>query len=174
MNEFVNKVSGKTFNVKIVSSESVEIDNSLQNISITKQSGDVYLIHYKNRFFKCKLLNVNAHKLDIFLNNNRFTVECKSKLEVKAEEINSSKSQINTEKVEVFSPMPGLVLKILKNNGDVVKKGEPVLILEAMKMENEIISPADGVLGIEGLKEGQSIEKSFKLFEVNNLLFEKK
>jgi biotin carboxyl carrier protein len=31
--------------------------------------------------------------------------------------------------------MPGMIVKFLKNEGESVKKGDPVVVLEAMKME---------------------------------------
>ena len=34
--------------------------------------------------------------------------------------------------------MPGKVLKILKNPGDVVAEGESLLVIEAMKMEMQV------------------------------------
>jgi len=47
---------------------------------------------------------------------------------------------------EVYSPMPGKVIKIFVNEGDKVIKGDVLLIIEAMKMENAIVSPADGIV----------------------------
>lgn len=44
------------------------------------------------------------------------------------------------------APLPGTVLRILKNPGDAVKSGETVLLIEAMKMENEIVAPRAGVI----------------------------
>ncbi|KTC73046.1 acyl CoA carboxylase subunit alpha [Legionella birminghamensis] len=44
------------------------------------------------------------------------------------------------------APMPATVVAILKNEGDMVKKGEQLLILEAMKMEHSIRAPKDGVI----------------------------
>ena len=46
----------------------------------------------------------------------------------------------------VKAPMPGTILDIKVQPGQMVKKGEILLILEAMKMENEILSSADGVV----------------------------
>ncbi|MDR1912321.1 MAG: biotin attachment protein [Helicobacteraceae bacterium] len=46
----------------------------------------------------------------------------------------------------IKAPMPGSVVKILKNAGDRVKNGELVLVLEAMKMENEVFADADGAI----------------------------
>jgi acetyl-CoA carboxylase biotin carboxylase subunit len=49
---------------------------------------------------------------------------------------------------EVYTPMPGKVIKLLVNAGDKVNRGDVLLIIEAMKMENAIISPADGIVAL--------------------------
>ena len=46
----------------------------------------------------------------------------------------------------LVSPMPGILLRYLVEEGDEVKIGEPVAILEAMKMENTLPSPATGTI----------------------------
>lgn len=45
---------------------------------------------------------------------------------------------------KVLSPFPGLIKKFLVNEGETVKKDQPILVLEAMKMDNDITSPCDG------------------------------
>jgi biotin carboxyl carrier protein len=47
---------------------------------------------------------------------------------------------------EVKAPMPGLVLRILVEEGQSVKKGDGLLVLEAMKMENVIKATGEGVV----------------------------
>jgi biotin carboxyl carrier protein len=61
---------------------------------------------------------------------------------------------------ELRAPMPGLVLKILVEEGQKVKKGDNLLILEAMKMENSIKSPADVTIKSLKIKPGSKIEKN--------------
>lgn len=46
----------------------------------------------------------------------------------------------------VAAPMPGNILRVDVNQGDVVKAGQILVILEAMKMENEIVAPKDGTV----------------------------
>ncbi|MFA6411077.1 MAG: acetyl-CoA carboxylase biotin carboxyl carrier protein subunit [Syntrophales bacterium] len=46
----------------------------------------------------------------------------------------------------VVAPMPGTIMEILVQVGDVVKADEEIAILEAMKMENPICAPRDGVV----------------------------
>jgi biotin carboxyl carrier protein len=66
----------------------------------------------------------------------------------------------------LITQMPGKIVKIMKNVGDTVAKGETVLILEAMKMENEIKSGADGVIKTINVKEGQALDSGFLMVEI--------
>lgn len=64
------------------------------------------------------------------------------------------------------APMPGVVLKILVKEGDVVAKGAPLLILEAMKMEHQIVAPFDGRVASMNCKEGELVQQGANLVEV--------
>lgn len=66
----------------------------------------------------------------------------------------------------LITQMPGKIVKIMKNVGDKVTKGETVLILEAMKMENEIKSGADGTVKSINVKEGQALDSGFLMVEI--------
>ena len=60
---------------------------------------------------------------------------------------------------EIKAPMPGLVVRVLKEPGQAVAKGEGLIIMEAMKMENELKSPTDGEIGEVLVTTRQSVEK---------------
>jgi len=57
----------------------------------------------------------------------------------------------------VKSPLPGIVIDILVNVGDTVKKGQTVAMLEAMKMENAIQAPVDGQVTEINTNKGDSV-----------------
>lgn len=59
----------------------------------------------------------------------------------------------------ITAPLPGLVVKILVRDGDVVKRGQAVAILEAMKMENEVNAQSEGVVIDVRFKEGDSVNQ---------------
>ncbi|HEX8407397.1 MAG TPA: acetyl-CoA carboxylase biotin carboxyl carrier protein subunit [Thermoanaerobaculia bacterium] len=61
------------------------------------------------------------------------------------------------------APMPGVVLRILVGQGDVVAKGAPLLILEAMKMEHQITAPRDGKIASVNCKEGELVQPGVEL-----------
>lgn len=60
--------------------------------------------------------------------------------------------------VEVVSPMPGKVFKLVAKPGEQVSEGQVVMILEAMKMENEIVAPQAGTVDAILVKEGDLVE----------------
>jgi biotin carboxyl carrier protein len=61
---------------------------------------------------------------------------------------------------DIKAPMPGLVLKVLVKDGDVIKKGDNLLVLEAMKMENSIKAPADATIKAVKITAGDKVEKN--------------
>jgi oxaloacetate decarboxylase alpha subunit/pyruvate carboxylase subunit B len=57
------------------------------------------------------------------------------------------------------APMPGMIVRYLKQVGDAVNKGDTVVILEAMKMENALPAPADGTVKAINFSVGDSVAK---------------
>ncbi len=58
----------------------------------------------------------------------------------------------------IEAPMPGKVVDIKLNVGDVVATGQPVIVVEAMKMQNELASPIDGVVTEIKVAVGDTVE----------------
>jgi biotin carboxyl carrier protein len=68
----------------------------------------------------------------------------------------------------IKSPMPGLIIDILVDVGQSVKKGEQIVVLESMKMENELRSPRDGVVSHIYVTPGAGVEKGQALVTIVN------
>ena len=66
----------------------------------------------------------------------------------------------------IKAPMPGLVLRIMAQEGDTVKKGDALLVLEAMKMENIIKADGEGKVKRINVSTQQAVEKNTLLIEM--------
>lgn len=64
------------------------------------------------------------------------------------------------------SPLPGVILAIKAQAGDVVKAGQVVMVLEAMKMENNIEADKDGVIEKINPSIGDSVLEGDVLFTI--------
>jgi biotin carboxyl carrier protein len=59
----------------------------------------------------------------------------------------------------VKSPMPGVIINVLVEEGDVIEQGQHVVILESMKMENELKAQRGGVVTAVKTEAGANVEK---------------
>lgn len=57
----------------------------------------------------------------------------------------------------VSAPMPGKVVRILKAEGEEVRKGQGLIVVEAMKMQNELPSPKSGRIRAVRVAAGQAV-----------------
>ena len=63
------------------------------------------------------------------------------------------------------APMPGKVLEVMVQPGQIVAKGEGLLILEAMKMENMLKAEQEGTVKSVNVLVGDAVEKNNALIE---------
>lgn len=68
----------------------------------------------------------------------------------------------------LVAPMPGAVIRLGANLGDIVTAGQPLVWLEAMKMEHTITAPVDGVLIELNVSVGQHVEVGAVLARVDS------
>jgi biotin carboxyl carrier protein len=69
-----------------------------------------------------------------------------AKLKLDSDELNKSESNLSSH--NIITPMAGVVLKIIKNKGDSVSKGDDLIVVESMKMEQIIKSDYDGIVDV--------------------------
>ena len=66
----------------------------------------------------------------------------------------------------ISSTIPGKIVSIAVEEGDIVAEGDVVMILEAMKMQNEIQAPLSGNVTAVNCKPGDSIEANSPLIVI--------
>ena len=67
---------------------------------------------------------------------------------------------------QIYTFIPGTVMKILVKEKHRVKKGEPILIFQAMKMDNIITAPITGIIKKIYVKVGDMVPKTQMLIEL--------
>lgn len=166
MNEFVSRIAERKYSVKFLDESHLQLNEKEYEYSIKKISSDSYVLELNNKTFICSVIENRNSSFEILVNGNLKKVISQSLISDKAEELLKAQSKEHSSVMVVKAPMPGLILKIKKQNGEHVERGETVMILEAMKMENEIRAPISGCITLDSIKEGMSVEKNTKLFEI--------
>ncbi len=64
------------------------------------------------------------------------------------------------------APMPGLIVAVRVQPGDIVQAGQGLVVMEAMKMENELRAPAAGTVRSVAVTPGTAVERGALLVEL--------
>lgn len=137
------------------------------NADIVKTGVDKYHLILNHVSYNIELIGKNetGKLLKIAVNGKIHDVEIKDKYDELLQQLGMDK-MISRKSNVIKAPMPGLVLRILVNEGDNIKKGDALLVLEAMKMENIIKADGDGVVKKIHAIAGQAVEKNALLIEM--------
>jgi 3-methylcrotonyl-CoA carboxylase alpha subunit len=68
---------------------------------------------------------------------------------------------------KILAPLNGRVVQISGQEGDEVKKGEPLLVIESMKMENKILAPRRAILKMIHVSVGDQVGANQLLFTLD-------
>ena len=124
-----------------------------------------------NVIYQNKSYNVEVVELDklaktaiVKVNGNTYTLQVEDQFDQLLKQLGMD-AAIGTKIREIKAPMPGLVLRIMVEEGTDVKKGDSLLVLEAMKMENILKSSTDGVVKKVNVAQGDKIEKNTVLLQ---------
>lgn len=166
MNDFVSRIEDRKYSINFLDESNLTLNEEQFSYSIKRLSSNNYILSIKDKSFLCTVIDHKNSSFEILVNGNLIKVIAHSLISDKAEELLKSQIQSHSSGMIVRAPMPGLILKIKKQNGDSVERGETIMILEAMKMENEIRAPISGTLTLNSIEEGTSVEKNAKLFEI--------
>jgi biotin carboxyl carrier protein len=109
-------------------------------------NGHYHILH-GGQSFAAELITVDysAKTFVLKLNGQRLELQAKDRFDLLLDKMgmsNATTSKVN----ELKAPMPGLIVDIRVEPGQVVQKGDPLLVLEAMKMENILKAPGEGTI----------------------------
>lgn len=132
-----------------------------QNIEIHPITTREYFIKINGETVNATLLSVNKEDktVELLINRKKTLVQLKQPLDDLLHSMGlDSYNKKGAE--DIKAPMPGLVIQILVEPGQEVKKGDKILILEAMKMENIIKANADGFITGIAVRKGMAVDKN--------------
>ena len=119
-----------------------------------------------NKSYTVEIVNHNVAEksFQIKVNQTIYSLTVKDKYDELLHQLGLDKAMV-TKVSNIKAPMPGLVLNILVEDGQEIKKGDALIVLEAMKMENILKSPTDGKVKKVAVKKGVAVEKGQILIE---------
>lgn len=159
MSELIVTLGEKKKQVKILDDGIVKIGDKEFKVTLSKVSNYLYLIKIDDKIYEVTTTRKNNEEFHFSIDGRHIETTVRSSLQEQANKLLKEKVAASDEDT-LQAPMPGLILKILKSEGDEVKLGEPIILLEAMKMENEIRSSSAGKIKKLYFNDGDPVEKN--------------
>jgi biotin carboxyl carrier protein len=163
--KYITTVEDKQFVVEIIDEKHVSVDGKVYEVDFESVSGQpVYSL----------IVDGKSHEGYVAQGEDNWQVLLRGRLyPIKVEDEREKRLRsaagggvAETGEFHLRAPMPGLVVTILVEEGQQIKKGQVLLILESMKMQNELKSPRDGTMGRVRVKAGETVEQKQTLLSV--------
>jgi biotin carboxyl carrier protein len=160
VNDHLNFEVEKADQTFIVNGNTVQLDEQALTQSNTTS------VIYQNKSYNVEVVELNPPEktATIKVNGNLYNLQMEDQFDLLLKQLGMD-AAVSTKIREIKAPMPGLVLKIMVEEGATVQKGDNLLVLEAMKMENILKSTTDGIIKKINVTQGDKIEKNTVLLQ---------
>ena len=159
--KYYARVDSNEYEIEITE-QGILLDGNLVEVDLM-QSGipELLSVLYGGRSYEM-LVNADRFNYTVNLRGELFHVQVEDE---RARRLNRGRKlpALPEGELAVLAPIPGLVVKILVQDGDPIEEGQPLIILEAMKMENELRSMRNGVVKSVTVAPGQRVEQNAAL-----------
>lgn len=147
---------------QMIEAEFVFADNAAQltlggethAAQVSEPEPGLFTVIINNRVYRCAIEKTPSGDAEVIVNCKRISVAVRDKKHLRGQ---SGAGAGASGRVNLTSPMPGKVVRVLLNAGDEVAAHQGVLVVEAMKMQNEVQSPKAGKVAEIKVAEGQTV-----------------
>lgn len=137
----------------------------------TTDFDELYSVMLDDTEYRLNVSRITPTHLSILVGNRSYNVEVERKdqgflvstrgevftFKVQDERSMAAEGEEGTREPVIVAPMPGLVTKLLVEEGDVVESGDKLLVLEAMKMQSDIAAPGPGTIAKVFVSAGDTV-----------------
>ena len=145
----------------------IKIDGKSTEIDLVKLLDNKFHILQNHKSYNLEVIHSDykLKRFSIKVNDNIYDLNLQTELDALLDKMGMSTTA--DEKMDnVKAPMPGLVLDILVEIGQIINKGDNLVVLEAMKMENIIKASGSGVVKNIKVNIKDAVEKNQLLIEM--------
>ena len=163
--KYITTIEDKQFVIEIIDDKHINVDGKIHEVDFESVSGQpVYSLIVDGKSHE-SYVQQGEDNWQVLLRGRLYPVTVEDEREKRLRAAAGSGVAESGEFL-LKAPMPGLVVTILVEEGQEIKKGQVILILESMKMQNELKAPRDGTIGRIRVKAGESVEQRQTLLSV--------
>ncbi len=163
--KYVTMVEGREYLVDIIDDHRVSVDGEIYQVDFM-QVGDqqVFSLVVNGKSVDADVYP-NEDAWQVIFQGNLFSATVEDEREKRLRAAMGGRVAEH-EDYHLKAPMPGMVISIPVEEGQMIHKGEVLAVLESMKMQNELRSPRDGKVIRLRVKPGDRVEHKETMLSV--------
>ena len=163
--KYITTIDGKEFIIEIIDDHHIRVGDKLFDLDFESVSGQpVFSLLLNGKSYEAYVYQ-DEEDWEVLIRGRQYQVKVQDEREKRL--ATAGGSDVADGEFHLKAPMPGLIVAVLIDEGQEVKKGQVMLILESMKMQNELKAPRDGIMGRVRVKAGESVEQRQTLLSVH-------
>ena len=163
--KYITTIDGKEFTAEIIDERHIRINDQVMEVDFESISGQpVFSLLVGGKSYEAYIYP-DEKEWQILLHGRLYRASVDDEREKRLRVAGGKVADVGGE-FHLKAPMPGLVVAVPVNEGDLVTQGQVLLILESMKMQNELKAPRDGTVSRVRVKAGETVEQKQTLLSV--------
>jgi biotin carboxyl carrier protein len=151
------EIDGRTIDAEFVAADGsakLIYDGAEHEALVSEPEPGLFTVIIDGRVYGCAIERSTDGTTEVLVNGQRIPVAVRDRKSLRG---GPGAGADAGGRVNLSSPMPGKVVRVMLNAGDDVAANQGVLVVEAMKMQNEVQSPKQGKVVEIKVAEGQTI-----------------
>jgi biotin carboxyl carrier protein len=160
--KYVTIINEEQYEIEIDKDGGVLLNGEPRDVDFLNLGGSLYSVITQNQSLEV-VIDDEDNTIEVMMNGRLYETQV---LDERALLMAQRRGGLGGSSGEVHSPMPGLIVLVAVENGQVVEQGQTVVILESMKMQNELKAPINGTVSAIHVEAGQTVDKNAFLIEI--------
>lgn len=159
--DYCVSIGERQYRIQVKNNHLVIDGETEQGNLIPLNTNGLHLLRRGQRDMELHLQSQDAETVEVLVGGQRVIARLESPNR-------RSRRQKEGQQAGVLSaPMPGLVVGVQVQPGDMVERGQVLVVLESMKMQMQMRAPRDGQVARVAVKPGSQVEKGTLLVQID-------
>lgn len=160
--KYVTIINDEQYEIDIDKDGGILVNGEPRDVDFLNLGGSLYSVITQSQSLEV-VIDDEDNKTAVMVNGRLYETQV---LDERALLMAQRRGGLGSNSGEVHSPMPGLIVQVVVEDGQVVEQGQTVVILESMKMQNELKAPISGTVSAIHVEAGQTVDKNTFLIEI--------
>jgi biotin carboxyl carrier protein len=158
MTAYCVSISGREYHVQITDTHLLVNGESVPADLVSLNGNGMHQLHRDNKRLEVYLSTLSKGLYEAFAEGRRIV----ARVDV-GNRRRSGNPAANVQTGDLRAPMPGLIVEVLVQPGDVVENGQIIMVEESMKMQMQLRAPFAGRVEKIAVTPGSQVEKGTQL-----------